>query len=46
MLHRELTIEGGELTPTLKVKRNVVLKEFADVIDGIYGPSSTVAVVA
>lgn len=37
VLPRELTIEGGELTPTLKVKRNVVLKEFAGVIDGIYG---------
>ena len=34
---RELTIEGGELTPTLKVKRNVVLKEFAGVVDELYG---------
>ena len=31
-----LSIEGGQLTPTLKVKRRVVEKEFKDVIDALY----------
>jgi long-chain acyl-CoA synthetase len=37
VLPRMLSIEGGELTPTLKVKRNKVSEHFADIIDGIYG---------
>ena len=36
ILPRQLSIEGGELTPTLKVKRNKVSEHFADVIDGMY----------
>lgn len=36
LLPRELTIEGGELTPTLKVKRRVVDQKFRSVIDGLY----------
>ena len=31
-----LSIEGGHLTPTMKVKRRVVATEFADLIDDIY----------
>jgi len=36
ILPRQLSIEGGELTPTLKVKRNMVSDHFADLIDGMY----------
>jgi long-chain acyl-CoA synthetase len=36
ILPRQLSIEGGELTPTLKVKRNKVNEHFADEIDAMY----------
>jgi long-chain acyl-CoA synthetase len=36
ILDRDLTQEDGELTPTMKVKRAVVYREFADVIDALY----------
>lgn len=36
VIGRDFSIEGGELTPTLKVKRKVVSEMYKDVIDGLY----------
>jgi long-chain acyl-CoA synthetase len=36
LLPFELTIEGGEMTPTLKIKRRVIDQKFKDVIDRLY----------
>ena len=36
LLEQELSIEGGELTPTLKVKRRIVDEKYRDVINRLY----------
>lgn len=36
LLENEFTIDGGELTPTLKVKRRVIDEKYRSVIDGLY----------
>jgi long-chain acyl-CoA synthetase len=36
ILSRDFTESGGELTPTMKLKRSVVLKEYADEVSAIY----------
>ncbi len=37
LLPDELSIEAGELTPTLKLKRRVILERHKDAIDALYG---------
>ncbi|MFY0253396.1 AMP-dependent synthetase/ligase [Chitinophaga sp. 30R24] len=40
LLPHEWTVDGGELTPTLKAKRKVILEKFKKEIDGIYAPAN------
>ena len=37
ILPRDLTIDSGELTPTLKVRRAVVVKTYGTVVEELYG---------
>ena len=43
LLENDFTIESGELTPTLKVKRRVVEKRYKDVIDATYAAGDSLA---
>jgi long-chain acyl-CoA synthetase len=36
LLERDLTVEGGELTPSLKVKRAVVADRYKELLDSFY----------
>ncbi|GAA4455050.1 long-chain fatty acid--CoA ligase [Nibrella saemangeumensis] len=42
LLPREWTVDGGELTPTLKLKRKVILEKYQEIINKIYPPASLV----
>ena len=36
VLPRDFTIEGGELTPTLKLKRKVIYEKYMDIVNDLY----------
>ncbi|MGH9915230.1 MAG: AMP-binding protein, partial [Pyrinomonadaceae bacterium] len=36
LLDHELSIEGGELTPTMKIKRRIVYEKYSDLIEKLY----------
>lgn len=40
LLEKEFSQEEDEMTPTLKLKRNVIIEKYADVIEGMYPEES------
>ncbi len=36
LLPQEFTIDGGELTPTLKLKRKNIMNKYQDLVEGIF----------
>ncbi|TVR77593.1 MAG: long-chain fatty acid--CoA ligase [Chitinophagaceae bacterium] len=36
LMPEEWSVEGGELTPTMKVKRKVIMEKYADTVENIY----------
>ena len=36
LLEKEFSQEEDEMTPTLKLKRNVIFEKYSDVIEGMY----------
>jgi long-chain acyl-CoA synthetase len=45
LLGSELTIESGDLTPTLKPRRNVIEKKYAEAINRLYEEGKQAAAV-
>ena len=35
-MEKEFSVDGGELTPTLKFKRKKIMEKYKDIVDGIY----------
>ena len=46
ILPAELTVEAGELTPSLKVRRRVVEQRYRDVLEGLYAEAPSAGPVA
>jgi long-chain acyl-CoA synthetase len=44
LVARDFSIEGGELTPTLKLKRKEILKKYADIVEELYAKNENVLV--
>ena len=44
ILPRDFTMEAGEITPTLKLKRRAILEHFADTVDELYSNGSDLPV--
>jgi len=42
LLENEFTMENGELTPTMKLKRKAIKEKYADIIDAFYKQSITI----
>ena len=40
LLTEDFSIEGGELTPTMKIKRRVIVSKYRDVIDEMYADAA------
>ena len=36
ILPEDFTIDGGEITPTLKLRRAIVMKKYAGMVEDIY----------
>lgn len=36
ILRKDFSVPGGELGPTLKMKRHFVLQQYADLVNGFY----------
>jgi long-chain acyl-CoA synthetase len=36
LIENEMTVDGGELTPTMKLRRRIVDEKYKDVIDRMY----------
>lgn len=42
VLPQDFTVDAGQLTPSLKVRRSAVLHDYADVLDELYAPEEAV----